>query len=76
MMSSQVCASCGAGQHAVAVLDPLRITVAVNGLGLTGFQCGTILEEQFGVVMELATQQVGDLHFVMLIVDRRLTMQC
>lgn len=51
-----------AGQHAFTVIDPLRITVAVNGLGLSGFQVGQILEEQYGVVMELATPQVGCAH--------------
>ena len=40
-------------------MDPLRITVAVTGLGLSGFQVGSMLEQQHGVVMELATQQVS-----------------
>lgn len=41
------------------MLDPLRITVAVTKLGLTGFQVGAMLEQQHEVVMELATQQVS-----------------
>ena len=48
-----------AGRYGIAALDPLRITVGVTRLQLSGFQVGAILEEQHGVVMELATQQVS-----------------
>ena len=39
-------------------MDPLRISVGVQSLGLTGNHVSTILEDEYGVVAELATQQV------------------
>ena len=39
-------------------MDPLRITVGVASLGLTGSEVSQRLEQEFGVVAELATQQV------------------
>ena len=37
-------------------VDPLRLTVGVSGLGQTGFEVSRQLEEEYGVVPELATQ--------------------
>lgn len=48
-----------AGTHAVQAVDPLRITVGVQCLGFTGHQVSSILDEQYNVVAELATQQVS-----------------
>lgn len=39
-------------------LDPLRITVGVWGLGMTGFEVSEQLEQCHGVVVELATSKV------------------
>jgi hypothetical protein len=38
--------------------DPLRLTVSATGLGLTGYQVATYLEEEHGVVAELCTSKV------------------
>ncbi|GFH17649.1 PLP-dependent transferase, partial [Haematococcus lacustris] len=44
----------------VHCFDPLRLAVRVAGLGkgVTGFQVSQQLEEEYGVVAELATSQV------------------
>ena len=47
------------GTRGIAAVDPLRITVGVQSMGLTGSQVSTILEAEYGVVAELATQQVN-----------------
>lgn len=47
-----------AGKDGIVAVDPLRITVGVQGLGLTGTETSQQLEEEYGVVAELATQQV------------------
>jgi len=41
----------------VHAVDPLRVTVAVDGWGLSGQQVARELDARFGVVPELATQQ-------------------
>jgi hypothetical protein len=41
----------------VHAVDPLRVTVAVDGWGLSGQQVAAELDARFGVVPELATQQ-------------------
>lgn len=46
------------GRHGVAALDPLRVTVGVQSMGMTGNQVSQVLEKDFAVVAELATQQV------------------
>ena len=38
--------------------DPLRLTLRVTGLGLSGFEAATRLEQEHSVVVELATAQV------------------
>jgi arginine decarboxylase len=38
-------------------LDKTRLTVTVSGLGLTGFAAEEILDQQFGVTAEFASQQ-------------------
>ncbi|GAX84294.1 hypothetical protein CEUSTIGMA_g11716.t1 [Chlamydomonas eustigma] len=38
--------------------DPLRITVSVTQLGLTGYEAAAYLEEEHGVVAELSTSKV------------------
>lgn len=40
--------------------DPLRITVGVWGLGMTGFEVAEQLEQCHGVVVELATSKVWE----------------
>ena len=40
--------------------DPLRITVGVWGLGMTGFEVAEQLEKCHGVVVELATSKVWE----------------
>ena len=47
------------GRHGIAAVDPLRVTVGVQGMGMTGTQVSQLLEKEFAVVAELATQQVG-----------------
>lgn len=59
MLSLKPCQCC-AGTRGIAAVDPLRITVGVQRLGLTGSQVSTILEDEYGVVAELATQQVNN----------------
>ncbi|KAL0037016.1 hypothetical protein WJX77_009443 [Trebouxia sp. C0004] len=54
----QVVSSAYVGTRGIAAVDPLRITVGVQSVGLTGSQVSTILEGEYGVVTELATQQV------------------
>ena len=46
------------GRHGIAAVDPLRVTVGVQGMGMSGTQVSQVLEKDFGVVAELATQQV------------------
>ncbi|KAA6423748.1 MAG: hypothetical protein FRX49_06319, partial [Trebouxia sp. A1-2] len=58
LMRLQVVSSYYVGTRGIAAVDPLRITVGVQRLGLTGSQVSTILEDEYGVVAELATQQV------------------
>lgn len=41
---------CGA-----VTLDPLRLTISLQQLGLTGYQAADVLERQHGIVPELAT---------------------
>ncbi|KAL3145890.1 hypothetical protein ABBQ38_015259 [Trebouxia sp. C0009 RCD-2024] len=47
------------GRDAVVAVDPLRVTVGVQRLGLTGNDVSQKLEKEFAVVAELATQQVA-----------------
>ena len=47
------------GKHSIAAWDPLRITVGVEALGLTGNHVSSILEQDHSVVAELATRQVS-----------------
>lgn len=49
--------SCGA-QQSVAGFDPLRVVLNVQGLGLTGYNAAAWLEEQHGIVPELATNKL------------------
>ncbi|KAL3155894.1 hypothetical protein ABBQ32_012894 [Trebouxia sp. C0010 RCD-2024] len=46
------------GIDAVVAVDPLRVTVGTQRLGLTGNDVSQKLEKEFAVVAELATQQV------------------
>ncbi len=48
----------GDGHGAAHASDPLRFTVCVKGLGLTGYDAADILDEQHGVVSELSNHQV------------------
>lgn len=50
--------SCAA-QESVAGFDPLRLVVNVQELGVSGYDAAAWLEEQHGVVPELATQKVS-----------------
>ena len=45
----------GAGSVGVTSADPLRLTVATEGAGVSGFEAAAKLEDDFGVVVELAT---------------------
>ncbi|KAK9833408.1 hypothetical protein WJX81_002549 [Elliptochloris bilobata] len=47
-----------AGSPGVHALDPLRLTVAVSGWGFSGRAVAAELDTRFGVVPELATQEV------------------
>lgn len=47
------------GIDAVVAVDPLRVTVGTQRLGLTGNDVSQKLEKEFAVVAELATQQVA-----------------
>jgi arginine/lysine/ornithine decarboxylase len=47
----------------VSGFDPLRVVLNVQGLGLTGFDAAAWLEEQHGVVPELATNRLVVLVF-------------
>ena len=47
--SSSSCTSCG-----IAV-DPLRLTISLQQLGLSGYQAAAALQQQHGIVPELAT---------------------
>lgn len=49
--------SCGA-QESVLGFDLLRLVVNVQGLGLAGYDAAAWLEEQHGIVPELATNKV------------------
>ena len=53
---SETCCAC-AGSPGVHGLDPLRLTVAVGGWGVSGQAVAAALDSRFGVVPELATQQ-------------------
>lgn len=49
-----------ATQQSAAGFDPLRLVVNVQGLHLTGYQAAAWLEEQHGIVPELATNKVSE----------------
>jgi len=49
-----------ATQQSAAGFDPLRLVVNVQGLNLTGYQAAAWLEEQHGIVPELATNKVSE----------------
>lgn len=49
LSAGQVAGSGGVG------LDPLRLTISLQQLGLTGYQAAAVLEQQCGIVAELAT---------------------
>lgn len=49
----------------ISAHDPLRFTVCVTGLGMSGFQAAEMLERDYHIVPEMATQSVGaDLHYL------------
>lgn len=56
-VAPEVCVDTGG--DAIAAVDPLRVTVGVQHLGMTGTEVSQKLEEEFAVVAELATQQVA-----------------
>lgn len=39
-------------------LDPLRITVLVHGLGMSGFEVDDLLQLEYGVCAEMSTDKV------------------
>ena len=45
----------------ISAHDPLRLTIGVTGLGRTGFEIAELLESQYHIVPELATQTVRDI---------------
>lgn len=49
---------CGA-QQSVSGFDPLRLVMNTQGLGLSGYDAAAWLEQQHGVVPELATNKVS-----------------
>ena len=49
---------CGVPQCAGGKIDPLRITVRVTDLGMTGYAASAWLEQHHCVIAELATDQV------------------
>ncbi|GAB4824084.1 hypothetical protein N2152v2_011130 [Parachlorella kessleri] len=42
------------GQQGYARVDPLRLTLSFEGLGLSGYQAAQVLESSYGIVPELA----------------------
>lgn len=50
--------SCGC-QESVLGFDPCRLVLNVASLGVSGFAAAAWLEEQHGIVPELATNKVG-----------------
>jgi arginine/lysine/ornithine decarboxylase len=49
---------CGA-QQSVSGFDPLRLVLNTQGLGISGYDAAAWLEQQHGIVPELATNKVG-----------------
>lgn len=49
---------CGA-QQSVSGFDPLRLVLNTQGLGLSGYDAAAWLEQQHGIVPELATNRVS-----------------
>ncbi len=49
----------GAGEEGTHALDPLRLTVLVHGLGLSGFDVDDLLQLEHGVCAEMSTDKVG-----------------
>lgn len=45
--------------ESVQAFDPLKLSVNVRGLGLSGYEAAEALERDHGVVPELATSAVG-----------------
>lgn len=43
----------------VVAYDPLRLTLCVYGLGMSGYEAAESLEQQHGIVPELATHTVS-----------------
>lgn len=58
-MSCLILVCANTGRDAIVAVDPLRVTVGVQRLGMTGSQVSQKLEQEFAVVAELATQQVA-----------------
>lgn len=50
-----------AGADGTYALDPLRLAVNVEGLGLSGAQVDECLADEFGVVAEFHSYKVGNL---------------
>lgn len=49
---------CGAGEEGTHALDPLRLTVLVHGLGLSGFYVDDTLQLEHSVCAEMSTDKV------------------
>lgn len=50
-------------------VDPLRVTVRVSDLHITGYAASEWLEEHHAVISELATDQVGSLKFAWSLIE-------
>jgi arginine/lysine/ornithine decarboxylase len=62
--------SCGC-QESVLGFDPCRLVLNVASLGVSGFAAAAWLEEQHGIVPELATNKVGTWHGAQKVVASR-----